>query len=96
MQFRGLGDINPLVMIPMAVVYLIDYRAVAAGGAVALSKVPRPYLAAAAVGGGFYQLDSMDRDKFPHNSTPGTDKMFVLAVKMGSAGLGLLAVRRII
>ena len=94
LESGGLGE--QILFYSLSAVMLIDYRAIAAGGAVAFSGVRRPYLAAAAVGGGFYQLDSMDRDKMPYTSTGSTEKMLVLAVKMGSAGVGLLAVRRML
>ena len=92
LESGGLGE--QILFYSLSAVTLIDYRAIAAGGAVAFSGVPRPYLAAAAVGGGFYQLDLMDREIMPHNSTPTKDKLFFVAMKMGSAGFGLLTVRR--
>ena len=85
-----------VLLIPLGIISLIDYKAVAAGGAVAFSGMPRPYLATAAAGGVFYQMDASDVSKMPYTYDDSSTKLFVLTQKIGSAGLGLVAVRYII
>ena len=85
-------DIQEMIIgVPILMLRLIDKRAVAAGGAVAFSGMPRPYLAAAAAGGVFYMMDDTT-----NYYTPNKRKLGLYATKAGSVALGALAARHMI